>query len=269
VPPGAPGLTDYERQVLGDARARLADTGAAPFAALAEACAVDVRGTWDPFEKKLIAEATDRGICRPLLPVTARNVLLAFAATAAIAAVTVLVAWPHRLGAIDGPVWIPLIGVIVFWFGLGRMEDEHRLTATGSALAAAWKREQAGLAAAGPAWDDPAPASVQRRAFAVATGIPGAVPGSQAPGAADPDRRRGARRLRAARPASKQRPGEAWSSFSGTWRLVKTGPGEGTGMGAGLAMLAGAVWLGVIAYAGGRSRETRHTTGSRSATWCG
>jgi hypothetical protein len=249
TPPAAPGLTGYERQVLGDAAARLADTGAAPFAALAEACAVDVRGTWDPFEKKLIAEATDRGICRPLLPLTARTVLLVFAATAAIAAVTVLVAWPHRLGALDGPVWTPLIAVIVFWFGLGRMEDEHRLTATGRTLAAAWKREQAGLAAAGPAWDDPAPASLRRRAYAVAAGIPGSVPGFPVPGAPGPDRRRVARRLRAARPESKQRPGDAWSSFSGSWRLVRTGPGEGTGMGAGVAMLAGAVWLGVIAYA--------------------
>jgi len=69
------------------------------------------------------------------------------------------------------------------------------------------------------------------------------------PGASGPGRSRGARRLRAARPERKQRPGDAWSSFSGTWRLVKTGPGEGTGMGAGVAMLAGAVWLGVIAYA--------------------
>ena len=112
APPGAPGLTDCERQVLGDVRARLADTGAAPFGALAEACAVDVPGTWDPFEKKLIAEARDRGICRPLLPLTARTVLLVFAATAAIAAVTVLVAWPHRLGALDGPVWTPLIAAL-------------------------------------------------------------------------------------------------------------------------------------------------------------
>src|SRR5262249_23945462 len=50
-------------------------------------------------------------------------------------------------------------------------------------------------------------------------------------------------------PESKQRPGDAWSSYSGSWRLVRTGPGEGTGMGAGVAMLAGAAWLGVIAYA--------------------
>ena len=247
--PGAPGLTGYERQVLGDMRARLADTGVAPFAALAEACAVDVRGTWDPFEQKLIAEARDRGICRPLLPLTARTVLLIFAATAAIAAVTVLVAWPHRLGALDGPVWTPLIAVIVFWFGLGQMEDEHRLTATGRALAATWKREQAGLARAGPAWDDAAPASLQRRAFAVAAGISGATSGSQVAGAPGPGRRRGAWRLRAAPPERRQRPEDAWSSFSGAWRLVKTGPGEGTGMGAGVAMLAGAAWLGVIAYA--------------------
>jgi hypothetical protein len=83
----------------------------------------------------------------------------------------------------------------------------------------------------------------------VAAGIRGAAPGSQVPGSPGSGRRRAAQRLRAAWPERKQRPGDAWSSFSGTWRLVKTGPGAGMGMGGGVAMLAGAVWLGVIAYA--------------------
>src|SRR5260221_6893922 len=73
-------------------------------------------------------------------------------------------------------VFTPLIAVIVFWCGLGWLEHQDRLTAVGSALAAQWKRERADLAAAGAAWEDVAPASLQRRAFAVAAGNPRAVP---------------------------------------------------------------------------------------------
>src|SRR5262249_2760475 len=78
--------------------------------------------------------------------------------------------------------WTPLIAVIVFWFGLGGMEDKHRLTATGSALAAACKREQAGLAAAGPAGGDPGPAALRRGGFGGAAGGPGGGAGRRAAG---------------------------------------------------------------------------------------
>jgi hypothetical protein len=246
---GAADLTGYERQVLGDARARLADAGGAPFAALADACAVDVRGTWEPFQQNLLAEAKERRICRQMLPATAWTVLLSLAATAAIAAVTFLTAWAHRSAAHHWQVYAPVIAVIVFWCGLGWLEKEHRLTAAGSALAARWKRERADLAAAPATWDNLAPVSLQRRAFAVAAGIPQAVPGSPAqvaPGAGGPPR---ARKMRGAPPVGTQRPAEAWSSFSGNWRLVKTGKGEGMGMGGGVAMLGVAALLAFIAYA--------------------
>jgi hypothetical protein len=248
-PAGDPGLTGYERQVLGDARARLADTGGAPFAALADACTVDVRGTWEPFQQKLLAVAKERRICRQLLPATGWTVLLALSATAAIAAVTLLTAWAHRAAATHAPVYAPVIAVIVFWCGLGWLEREHRLTVTGSALAARWKRERAALVAAPATWDNLAPASLQRRAFAVASGISHAAPGSSAPvapGSGEPGR---ARKLRGAPPVGTQRPAEAWSSFSGSWRLVKTGKGEGVGMGGGVAVLGLAVLLAIFAYA--------------------
>jgi hypothetical protein len=248
-PAGDPGLTGYERQVLGDARARLADTGGAPFAALADACTVDVRGTWEPFQQKLLAEAKERRICRQLLPATGWTVLLGLSATAAIAAVTLLTAWAHRAAATHAPVYAPVIAVIVFWCGLGWLEREHRLTATGSALAARWKRERAALATARATWDNLAPVSLQRRAFAVASGIPHAAPGSPAPFAPGSGEPGPARKLRGAPPVGTRRPAEAWSSFSGSWRLVETGKGEGVGMGGGVAVVGLAVLLAIFAYA--------------------
>jgi hypothetical protein len=242
-------LTGYERQVLGDARARLADTGGAPFAALADACTVDVRGTWEPFQQKLLAEAKERRICRQMLPATGWTVLLSLTATAVIAAVTFLTAWAHRAAAAHGPVYAPIIAVIVFWCGLGWLERQHRLTAAGSALADRWKRERAGLAAAPAAWDSLAPAALQRRAFAVAAGIPQASPGSPAPVAPGAGAPRRAPKMRGTPPVGTQRPAEAWSSFSGNWRLVKTGKGEGMGMGGGVAMLGLAALLAIVAYA--------------------
>jgi hypothetical protein len=248
-PAGAANLTGYERQVLGDARARLADSGGAPFAALADACTVDVRGTWEPFQQKLLAEAKERRICRQMLPATGWTILLSLAATAAIAAVTFLTAWAHRAAVAHGPVYAPIIAVIVFWCGLGWLEREHRLTAAGSALATRWKRERAALAAAPATWDNLAPAALQRRAFAVAAGIPQAAPGSPGPVAPGSGAPRGAPKMRGTPPVGTQRPVEAWSSFSGSWRLVKTAKGEGVGMGGGVAMLGLAVLLAIVAYA--------------------
>jgi hypothetical protein len=97
--------------------------------------------------------------------------------------------------------------------------------------------------------DSLAPAALQRRAFAVAAGIPQAAPGSPAPVAPGAGASRRARKLRGTPPVGNQRPAEAWSSFSGSWRLVKTGKGEGIGMGGGVAMLGVAALLAILAYA--------------------
>ena len=68
-PPAVAGLADYEQQVLGDVRARLADANGAPLAALAGACGMDVDGIWKPFRDKLLAEGRPP---RPRLARTAR-----------------------------------------------------------------------------------------------------------------------------------------------------------------------------------------------------
>ncbi len=56
-------------------------------------------------------------------------------------------------------------------------------------------------------------------------------------------------RSSARRPDGKQRPTEVWSSFSGSWRLVRIESGERLGMASGFALLGGAAWLGLIGYA--------------------
>ena len=71
VPAAAPadaGLVQFERLVLAEAR-RLAGGAGAPFEAVAERCASDVRAIWDPFERALRAEGRQAGITRARLPV--------------------------------------------------------------------------------------------------------------------------------------------------------------------------------------------------------
>lgn len=236
------GMTDYERQVLGDMRARLEDAGGARFEAVAEACTVDVHGTWEPFAERLRAAARRQGICRPLLPASGRAALQGCAVSAVIAAGAYLGA---RLDTGMGGHAVPsLIGLVVFWCGLGWLAKQDRLTAAGAALAARYKRERADLAGAPAAWAGLDPAALRRRGFALAAGVAEAAPGHPAAGG----RRRRARGG-ASQPDGKQRPTQVWSSFSGSWRLVRIGSAERLGMGSGFAMLGGAVWLGLIAYA--------------------
>lgn len=224
---GPAALADFEQQVLGDIRARLGGTGSAPFEALAEACTMDVLGIWDPFKEKLFAEARRREICRRLLPATTRPVSAFFAATVAVAVLAALAtalvrAFIRPPAGIGGAFGISAAAVIAFWWFLGLLARD-RLTGTGSALAARWQRERAAIAAAGASWNDPGPMPLQRRAFALAAGIPGAAPGPPAP---HPQRR--AAGLRAGPPPEKREsPAEIWSSFSGTWRRVTPEPSMG------------------------------------------
>jgi hypothetical protein len=67
LPAAAPadtGPAESERLVLADTR-RLAGRGGAPFEAVAESCASDVRGKWDPFERAVRAEGRQAGLTRP------------------------------------------------------------------------------------------------------------------------------------------------------------------------------------------------------------
>ena len=83
-PPGT-GLVRSERLVLAGARA-LAGGRGAPFEALAESCASDVRGRWYPFERAVRAEGRRAGITRPRLSVAARLLLYAGAGVVGAAA---------------------------------------------------------------------------------------------------------------------------------------------------------------------------------------
>lgn len=244
-PAGAPALAGYERQVLGDMRARLEDTGGAPFEAVAEACTVDVHGTWAPFEAGLRTAARRQGICRPLLPATGRTALRACAITVVIAPAAFLIdRLVHRAG-LGQPSVAALAAAVLFWTALGWLSRQDRLTAAGAALAARAKRDRSALAASAANWDDPAPRALRQRALAVAAGVPEAVPGPRLPAA----RRRRRMRSSARRPDGKQRPTEVWSSFSGSWRLVRIESGERLGVASGFALLGGAAWLGLISYA--------------------
>src|SRR5207247_10116548 len=112
------GLVRSDRLVLAGVRAVAAGHGAR-FEALAESCASDVRGRWEPFERTVRAEGRRAGITRPRLPAATRTLLYAGAggvgalvfmagggsgaglwapATAAFFAFALPAYWAHSLG---------------------------------------------------------------------------------------------------------------------------------------------------------------------------
>jgi hypothetical protein len=263
VPASAPadtGLARSERLVLAGVGALAAGDGA-PFEALAESCASDVRGRWEPFERAVRAEGRRAGITRPRLSVTARAGLYAGAAGVGALAFAAV----HRVPGAG--LWAPAATALlaflvpaglVHW--LGRRE---RLTAHGAALGA-WADRAVGdtmgemPAPAGPAGAGPAtgpvaassPAGLRQLAWAVAAGVPVPIPGAT-PGLAT-GVRPGRGRARAAAGISGQfagtpRPAAAWSSFGGHWRLVRIGPASSTRMHP-VFWLVLAAWLALIAY---------------------
>jgi len=251
--PAGPGddtrLTAYERQVLAGAASRLAGAGGAPLEAVADACRVDVRGTWEPFVSAVRADARRRGLSRPVLPVSRPVVALSLVAGAGIAASAWLIARlvttdaDPRSGA-GGPVVYAGAALLIFWAILRWLARHDTLTARGSALAETWTREGAALA---PPHAVPAPfawidqAGLRRAAFAAA-----ASTGRSAQARAILDRRR--QRPGTGPPKVNRRPSRAWSSFSGTWRPVDIRVPAGVGTGRGFALLAAAAWAGLIAF---------------------
>jgi hypothetical protein len=233
--PGAPVLAGYEQQVLGDVRARLAGSAVAPFPALADACTADPQGVWEPFARKLMTEAERAGLCRPVLPATAKTVGQAVLGAGAIALAAFLIAWARPVPGMADPGLAAPAAVIAFLLGVLTLCGHKRLTVAGSALAARWRREP---------WGDAPVMSLQRRAYAVAAGAASALPAPAAPDG------RGARAPRPVRPAPKKRPAQAWSSFGGDWRPVPIGPAFSApgGLGGILGVLAGAVWLVMVAF---------------------
>jgi hypothetical protein len=262
VPASAPadtGLAQSERLVLAGVGALAAGDGA-PFEALAESCASDVRGRWDPFERAVRAEGRSAGITRPRLSVTARVALYAGAAGVGALAFAAV----HRLpgAGLWAPAATALLAFLVAAYLVHRLGRQERLTAHGSALAA-WADRAAGdtvgemPAAAGPA-AGPAtslvaassPAGLRQLAWAVAAGAPVPIPGAT-PGRATgvrPGRGRARARMGISGPfAGTPRPAAAWSSFGGQWRLVRIGPASSARMHPAFWLVL-AAWLALIAY---------------------
>jgi hypothetical protein len=214
---GSPALLSFEQQVLDDVCARVSDGRGAPFDALAEACRVDAAGTWEPFEAKLLTTARELGVCGPGLPVRATSVLLALGTAAAIVASAVLAEPSHPGAAAAVAVIACAVGVAWLW--------RDRPTRAGSGLASRW-REPAALP---PGFDGSPPVTgLRQSAYTVAAG---SCTG---------------RRWRAGTPSRTGKPTQAWSAFTGSWRLVPIGPRPGRARRRGSGLLALAGVLGFI-----------------------
>jgi hypothetical protein len=247
----AEALTSYERQVLTDTKARLTGTDGAPMQIIADTCLADVRSVWEPFEAALREDARRRGLSRPRLGATAPAVAAGFAATIGIGATAGLVtriltadSRPHA--GLAGPIAAAVVAVLILWGILGWLSRQDKLTSYGSALGAIWRRDAEFIAAS---ITDADPDELRRAAFAVAAGLP--VAGLALPITWQPtrrQRRRQRRGRRSIRPNPAQRPAQAWSSFSGSWRPVEIRVRSGIGMGGGVALLGGAAWAGLVAY---------------------
>jgi hypothetical protein len=242
VPAAAPadtGLAQSERLALADAR-RLADRGGAPFEAVAESCASDVRGKWDPFERAVRAEGRQAGLTRPRLPVVVQAPLYVGAGVVSLLVFAAVDAVPHTSGVV-APLVAAFFAFIIPVTVVGSLSQKDRPTGHGSAVAAWAAREAADAAAS---WDHlgpvpvSSPADLSALALAVAAGVPVPVPGVS-PGLAA-GVRPGRATARSAQSAQTPRPAVAWSSAGGQWRLVRIGP-----------VLSGrihpAAWLGLAA----------------------
>ena len=277
-PPGT-GLARSERLVLSGARA-LAGGRGAPFEALAESCASDVRGRWNPFERAVRAEGRRAGITRRRLSAMAR--LLLYVGAGVVGAAVFAAVYGRARSGLWAPTAAAFLVFAVLAYGARSLGRHDRLTAQGEALGA-WAAQAAGempaagesaagesaagesaaageMAAAGkmgttdgtlgPA-SAPPPAGLSRLALAVATGAPVQVPGvspALAAGVRPGRGRTGARTGNSGQVTGTLRPSMAWSSFGGHWRLVRIRPASFTRVHPAFWLVL-AIWLALMAYA--------------------
>jgi len=212
------GLLTSQRIVLAHALTSLAGVASAPFEVLAEACAADLRGCWDPFAKALQEEARSAGLTRRRVSAVTRTV--AQGGVIAVGALIYLAVHAQSDTGSYAAVTIVFGGLVAVGV-LSRLGRHDTLTAAGVALAAQWRRARADIPVA-----DPAGAgftgdagSVTRLAYAVAAGVPEPSAGVW------PGRTSGIQdgRSKAYRGAWDQigRPRAAWSSRTGQWRSVE------------------------------------------------
>lgn len=212
------GLLTSERIVLAHALTSLAGVASAPFEVLAEACAADVRGCWDPFAKALREEAKGAGLARRRVSAVTRT-----AAQGAVIALGVFIYLAMHAQSNTGSyaaVTIVFGGLVAV--GLLSLLGRHdTLTAAGVALAAQWRRAGADIPVADPvgAGFTGGADAVKRLAYAVASGVPEPSAGVW------PGRTSGIQdgRSKAYRGAWDKigRPRAAWSSRTGQWRSVE------------------------------------------------
>ena len=237
--PAETGLAESERLVLADVT-RLVDRGGAPFEAVAESCASDVRGKWDPFEQAVRAEGRQAGLTRPRLPVVVQAPLYVGAGVIGVLAFLAVDAVPHTSGVV-APLVAAFFAFIIPVTMVGSLSQKDRPTAHGAGIAA-WAAREAAAAAAGWRHLGPVPISTSAElsalALAVAAGEPVPVPGVS-PGLAA-GIRPGRGTAPSAQSAQTPRPAAAWSSFSGQWRLVRIGSVRSGG-------IHPAAWLGLAA----------------------
>jgi hypothetical protein len=210
-------LAPYERLVLDDVTRQFAETGGAPFQALADMCFADVKGVWDPFEKAVRAAGRQRGLTRARLPEPARFVLyLSSAVVAGFAAAAVGENHPTRW--VGANLLALAVLVALGWLTIMKARND-RLTVAGAALAAWAARVTAERAP--PGITEPG-----RLALAVATD--GGPPGPGLEHIRRGDVREGGHRGSMTTAATPERlakaPKQAWSSRDGQWRLVPVGP---------------------------------------------
>jgi hypothetical protein len=212
------GLLTSQRIVLAHALTSLAGVASAPFEVLAEACAADVRGCWDPFAKALQEEARSAGLTRRRVSAATRTV--AQGGVIALGALIYLAVHAQSNTGSYAAVTIVFGGLVAVGL-LSRLGRHDTLTAAGVARAAQWRRARADIPVADPVGVGftGGAGSVTRLAYAVAAGVPepsaGVWPG-RASGIQDG-------RSRGYRGAWDQigQPRAAWSSRTGQWRSVE------------------------------------------------
>ena len=191
---------------------------------MAESCASDVRGKWDPFERAVRAEGRQAGLTRPRLPVAVQAPLYIGAGVVGVLAFAAVDAVPHTSGVV-APLVAAFFAFIIPVTMVGSLSQKDRLTGRGAAVGA-WAAREAADAAVGWRHLGPVPASspaeLSALALAVAAGAPVALPGAS-PGLAS-GVRPGPRTASSQQTAETPRPAAAWSSVGGQWRLVKIGP---------------------------------------------
>ena len=112
--------------MLADAT-RLVDRGGAPFEAMAESCASDVRGKWDPFERAVRAEGRQAGLTRPRLPVVVQAPLYVGAGVIGVLAFLAVDAVPHTSGVV-APLVAAFFAFIIPVTMVGSLSQKDRPT---------------------------------------------------------------------------------------------------------------------------------------------